>query len=223
MTCIHHGFDPQTFFRESTPLPQEIRERLAPCSGAVKVLFVSHYNYYRNFETLIRAIAIARQRLHPRKIRLILTCKFISKENPGTYRAEAARELVQKLTLDHEVVELGSIPYAALHHLYRACDLYATPAYAETFAHPLVEAMASGVPVIASNLPVHREICGDAAVYFPRFSAESLAEQIGDLSNCELKRTAMREKGLERSRHFRWDKHVDALLHLSQNLANNTT
>jgi len=47
------------------------------------------------------------------------------------------------------------------------------PAYAETFAHPLVEAMASGLPVIASDLAVHREICGGGrGCIFPRFAPE---------------------------------------------------
>jgi hypothetical protein len=53
-----------------------------------------------------------------------------------------------------------------------------TPAYAESFAHPLVEAMSSGLPVVASDLPVHQEICGDAGVYFERFSPQDLAQRI---------------------------------------------
>jgi glycosyltransferase involved in cell wall biosynthesis len=192
--------------------------QLAAPEGSIKVLFVSHYNYYRNFETLIRAIAIVKQRLHPRKVRLILTCKLVSKENPGSYRAETAAALGRSLDLRDEVVELGSVPYALLHHLYRNCHMYATPAYAETFAHPLVEAMASGLPVIASDLAVHREICANAGLYFPRFSAQALAERIVELSERETKRAEMREMGLQRSRDFRWDKHVEALLRLAQSL-----
>ena len=166
---IHHGFDHEAFFRERAPLGQDVQRRLAAAEGAVRVLFVSHYNYYRNFETLIRAIAIVKKMLRPRDVRLILTCKLSSKDNPGIYQADRAADLVRQLNLREEVVELGAVPYAALHHLYKTCDLYVTPAYAETFAHPLVEAMASGLPVIASDLAVHREICGDAAQYFPRF------------------------------------------------------
>ena len=64
---------------------------------------------------------------------------------------------------DNATLELGTVPYRSLHRLHRACHIYVTPAYAETFAHPLVEAMSSGLPVVASDLPVHREICGDAA------------------------------------------------------------
>jgi glycosyltransferase involved in cell wall biosynthesis len=219
VVCIHHGFDQQAFFREPTPLPQEVQAQLAATAGSLRLLFVSHYNYYRNFETLIRGLAIVKKKLYPRTVRLILTCKLRSKDNPGDYRAETAANLVKELGLGDEVVELGAIPYASLHRVYGACDLYVTPAYAETFAHPLVEAMASGLPVIASDLAVHREVCGDAVAYFPRFSADGLAEKIIQLSRSTERASAMREMGRLRSRDFSWDKHVEELLRLARVLA----
>ncbi len=215
VVCVHHGFDHETFFRETVALPSDVQTRLAATEGALRILFVSHYNYYRNFETLIRAIAILKKKLYPRTVRLLLTCKLVSKENPGSYHAETASELVRDLKLRDEVVELGTVPYAALHQLYRSCQVYATAAYAETFAHPLVEAMASGLPVIASDLTVHREVCGEAALYFPRFSPEALAEQITRLAESDQTRAAMCTAGLSRSQDFSWDKHVQALLQLA--------
>jgi glycosyltransferase involved in cell wall biosynthesis len=214
----YHGFDREAFFCKSALLPQDVQTRLAVTESAVRILFVSHYNYYRNFETLIRAIAILKKTLHPRAIRLLLTCKLASKDNPGTYQADTAAQLVRHLQLSDEVVELGAVPYSALHHLYQSCDLYATPAYAETFAHPLVEAMASGLPVIASDLPVHREICGNSALYFPRFSPKALAERIIQAIGSDEQRATMREAGLSRSRDFSWDTHVEELLLLAQRL-----
>jgi glycosyltransferase involved in cell wall biosynthesis len=221
--CIHHGFDPESFFRECPP-PQEMLNRFASAADAVKILFVSHYNYYRNFETLIRSIALVKKRLPKRRVRLVLTCKLASGENPGSYQAETAAELVRTLELKDEIMQLGAVPYRWLHYLYKTCDLYVTPSYAETFAHPLVEAMASGLPVVASDLPIHREICGEAAVYFPRFSDEALAERIIKLSECETDRAAtrraqMRHMGLVRSQDFQWSKHVEALLILARHLA----
>jgi hypothetical protein len=133
---------------------------------------------------LIRGVALLKKKLHPRTVRLILTCKLNSKDNPGTYHADTAAELVRQLNLGEEVVELGAVPYALLHHLYRACDVYVTPAYAETFAHPLVEAMASGLPVIASDLsPYTARSAANAALYFPRFSARTSGRTVhGSLS-----------------------------------------
>jgi glycosyltransferase involved in cell wall biosynthesis len=79
--------------------------------------------------------------------------------------------------------------------------------------------MASGLPVIASDLPVHREICGAAALYFPRFSPEILAERVMQVSSSAQRHQQMREIGLSRSHDFSWDKHVDQLLQLARQLA----
>src|ERR1700676_3235715 len=54
VVSIHHGFDHNLFFRNHSPLPQEIQARLATTEGSLRLLFVSHYNYYRNFEKFIR-------------------------------------------------------------------------------------------------------------------------------------------------------------------------
>jgi glycosyltransferase involved in cell wall biosynthesis len=97
--------------------------------------------------------------------------------------------------------------------------IYVTPAYIETFAHPLVEAMASGLPVVASDLAVHREICGEAAVYFPRFSAEGLAETVARIARSRENLRGMVSVGRERSLQFSWKRHVEEILELSCILA----
>jgi len=216
--AIHHGFDPGTFLKQGQALPLGVQAQLAAAADSIRILFVSHYNYYRNFESLIRAVGILKRRLRPRTVRLFLTCKLRDDENPGPYAASPAANLVRGLGLTDEIIQLGSVPYPTLHYLYSACHLYVTPAYAETFAHPLVEAMAIGLPVIASDLAVHREICGEAAVYFPRFSAEALAEKVMEAERSKELLAAMSRRGLARSLDFSWDKHLDQLLLLAQEL-----
>ncbi len=63
--CIHHGFNHEAFFRDQSPLPLEVHERLAATEGSLRLLFVSHYNYYRNFETLIRGVATPKEASTP--------------------------------------------------------------------------------------------------------------------------------------------------------------
>jgi glycosyltransferase involved in cell wall biosynthesis len=218
---IHHGFDQKTFCQDATPLPSHTRQKIESAKDALRLLFVSHYNYYRNFETLLQAIPLIQSRLNKNKrsVVLFLTCELRSPKNPGSYRAEAAAALVQRLGIAEQVVELGTIPYRLLHQVYRACDIYVTPAYAETFAHPLVEAMASGMPVVAADLPVHREVCSESALYFQRFLPHQLAEQILRLeASPDLSKT-LRERGRTRSREFSWEKHVEELLGLATTLS----
>ena len=215
---IYHGFDPEIFFRNHSPLPSAIQRKIDSGQDALRLIFVSHYNYYRNFETLLRAIPCIQQRLGGRKVRLFLTCKLSADENSGAHRTDAAAALVRRLGISDQVVELGAVPYHRLQHVIRACDVYVTPAYAETFAHPLVEAMACGLPIVASDLPVHREICGNAAVYFPRFSPEQLADRVVQVEQSSALRKQLVECGSKRSRDFSWHGHVDQILSLAKGL-----
>jgi len=216
--AIYHGFDREAFTRDSSPLSTEVTGKLRLADGSLKLLFVSHYNYYRNFETLLRALPLLRQHLAGRTIKLLLTCRLLPGENPGAYNPKAAARLVRELGIGDMVVELGSIPYHQLHQLYRSADLYVTPAYTETFAHPLVEAMASGLPVIASDLAVHQEICGEAAAYFPRFSPAELAAKVAAIASSPEKSRTMAAAGLQRSNDFSWKRHVEEILQLSEEL-----
>ncbi len=214
---LPHGFDHDAFTRDAGALTAEVQCQLERGQDALRLLFVSHYNYYRNFETLLRAIPTLSSRLKGKKVKLFLTCQLKSGENPGSYRAEFAASLAREMR--DRVVELGTIPYRSLHHLYRTCHIYVTPAYAESFAHPLVEAMSSGLPVVASDIPVHREICQDAGIYFPRFSPEGLAERVLQIQESPEFAAKLSRAGSRRARDFSWDKHVERLVIMAQQLA----
>jgi len=93
--AIHHGFDRKVFTQDSRALSPEVRAKLDAVDGSLKILFVSHYNYYRNFETLFRALPILRDQLPGRTVRLLLTCHLLSGTNPGSYRVDGAAQLVR--------------------------------------------------------------------------------------------------------------------------------
>jgi glycosyltransferase involved in cell wall biosynthesis len=209
--AVHHGFDREFFLQRKNTLPEEARRVLAQTEGAVRLLFVSHYNYYRNFETLFKAVNALKGRSKEKKVVLLLTCKLDGGKD-GSYRTAGAAAMLRELDVAESVIELGPVPYQCLYDLYRAGDIYVTAAYAETFAHPLVEAMSSGLPIVASDLAVHREICGDAALYFPRFSSEDLASCIARLVESPDLRAKLSRTALERSISFSWERHVDELL-----------
>jgi len=220
VVSIYHGFDPDIFFRDHNQLPPEINDKIDSTKEALRLIFVSHYNYYRNFETLLRALPYIKEHLRGRNVKLFLTCKLSPAENTGSYRTATAAALIQDLGISNEVVELGAIPYRQLQHVLRACDIYVTPAYTETFAHPLVEAMASGLPIVASDLQVHREVCGAAAAYFPCFSPADLAKQIVAIANSQELGREMANSGQNRSLDFSWGRHVQELLAISQEMTN---
>jgi glycosyltransferase involved in cell wall biosynthesis len=218
VVVLHHGFDRESFFHDGAAPPLSIQEKLKKSEGTVHLLFVSHYNYYRNFETLLRGLALLKQWLQSRKIRLMLTCELSPGKNPGSYRTKEASALLQALHIADDVVQLGAIPYQMLHHVYRSCDIYVTPAYTETFAHPLVEAMASGLPIVASDLEVHREIASGAGLFFEKFSPADLAGKLAQLLDSPSLQSDLREKGRQQSAKFSWEVHVKRILELARSL-----
>jgi glycosyltransferase involved in cell wall biosynthesis len=145
----------------------------------------------------------------------VLTCELSEGANPGSYRTQRARALLRELRIEDEVVQLGNVAYSQLHHVYRACDLYVSPAYTETFSHPLIEAMASGLPIVASDIPVHREVTNGAALFFEKFSPADLAEKIAELLSSPLKCSELRERGLRQAATFSWKTHTERLLEMA--------
>jgi glycosyltransferase involved in cell wall biosynthesis len=219
ITAVHHGFDREVFFADAAPLPAAMQRQLDAVDKCLRLLFVSHYNYYRNFETLFRALPLIRERLPQQNVKLVLTTRLRSEDNPGSFRAEPAAALVRDLGIGEHVIELGAVPYRHLHQLYKACDVYVTAAYAETFAHPLVEAMACGKGIVASDLPVHREIAAGAAQYFPCFSAEKLVDCVVGCMGAGEGERGVSQAALKRAHDFSWDQHVDAIIAIASDLA----
>lgn len=216
------GFDPVLFTADHAPLAHAQLAKLDLRDDCCRLLYVSHYNYFRNFETLLGALPLIKQQLKEqtgKRLQLVLTTDLKRGAVYGGYDATAAAELIEQLSVRADIAMLGSVPYHQLHQLYRQCHLSVCPSYSESFGYPLVEAMAAGIPVAAAKLPVHREICGDAALYFEVFNESDLAAQcVRVLTDAPLRRTLI-ERGLARSRQFSWDEHVSKLIELINTLS----
>ncbi len=219
---LQFGFDAEGFVKNPEPLPDSLTAKLNLGKDCRRILFVSHYNYFRNFETLIRALPLIKSRLKQRtgeNVQLVLTTDIKRGANYGGYDASAAAELIDQLGVREDIAMLGSVDYSQLHQLYKLCDVFVCPSYSESFGHPLVEAMASGMPVVSANLPVHREVCDAAAIYFDVFDETDLAEQCVQVLADKNLSDNLRLQGAERSREFSWSEHVRQLTGLINRVA----
>src|SRR5262249_53337627 len=93
----------------------------------------------------------------------------------------------------------GYVDKAELAELYRGAEALLLPSRYEGFGFPVLEAMASGTPVVASDEPAMREVAGDAAVFAgPDGFGAAVAPALAD-------RDRLAAAGLERAKAFSWD------------------
>jgi alpha-1,3-rhamnosyl/mannosyltransferase len=122
------------------------------------------------------------------------------------WRAEAVRREIAAAEREGWVVHLGYVGLDELAALYRGAELVALPSLYEGFGLPAVEAMKAGAPLVASDLPVLREVAGEAALYAPPDRPDLWAERISELLADPERRERMKRKGLERARLFDWNR-----------------
>ena len=210
LRIIAHGFDHESFVRPLAELPAPLQAQLDSRSRTRRILMVSHYNYSRNFETLLRAIALLRARVAD-PIELLLTTRLGPRVKDHRYDTTVAHRLLTELDLGDCVRMLGTVAHNDLYALYRQAEIVVCPSYSESFGHPMVEAMASGRPLVVSDLPVHREICGPAAAYFRVFDPVDLAERIHQLLVNRPLATVLARFGKQRAQQFSWQEHFRCL------------
>jgi glycosyltransferase involved in cell wall biosynthesis len=100
---------------------------------------------------------------------------------------------------------LGPVTDGELAWLYREATALAFPSRAEGFGLPLVEAAAAGLPVVASDLPVLREVAGDAAVFVVAGDAAALGQALVAVATDEPLRSALADAGPKRAATFTWE------------------
>ncbi len=133
----------------------------------------------------------------------------ISLLDPG-HQVDLERR-AEQLGVRDRVRFLGLVPYEEMLRYYRGAAALVFPSLIESFGHPLLEAMAAGTPVVASDIPTFREIAGDAVLYFPPEDPVALARSVDQLltdANAIRRRV---ERGRERAAEYSWKVSVDRL------------
>ncbi len=98
------------------------------------------------------------------------------------------------------------VPDEEINLLYSSCEvLLYTPLY-EGFGLPILEAFASGTPVVTSNTSSMPEVGGGAAIYADPFNKDDLKRKVNSILNDSKLKKELIQKGLERAKQFTWEK-----------------
>jgi glycosyltransferase involved in cell wall biosynthesis len=173
------------------------KETVEPATASY-ILAVSGEAPSKNLSRAIAAFARCRKLSQDSSLRLKVA--GVKGRFHGLFQAEASALGV----LDF-VDFLSYVPDTEMRHMFQRAKLFIMPSLAEGFGIPVLEAMASGVPVAASSSTCLQEVGGEAARYFDPFSVEDMAATMHEILADAALQAKMLEQGRIQSRKFHPD------------------
>ncbi|MCS7062071.1 MAG: glycosyltransferase family 1 protein [Anaerolineae bacterium] len=203
ITVIYSGIDARFCPTHSaSPTSAAVRDKYA-LGEEPFVLTVGTLQPRKNHLTLVRAFAQVAERLPDLKL-------VIAGGKGWMYDAVTAE--VARLNLNRRVQFIGFVEDADLPDVYRAARVFTFPSLYEGFGLPPLEAMACGIPVVASNTSSLPEVVGDAGLLVDPFDVDGLAGALLRAATDDVWRAQAIERGLNRARAFTWGRAAEQLL-----------
>ncbi len=161
------------------------------------VLWVGTQEQRKNISAVLDAFAIVAQRNDDATLVL---------HGPAGWLGEEVAVTIRRRGLESRArVSEGSLTREELAALYARADVFVFPSLYEGFGLPVLEAMASGTPVIASNRSAMPESAGSAAILVDPTDADALAEAIARVLDDTSAHDELVDRGHERARAFTWE------------------
>lgn len=206
----HYGAAPLN--PSASDAPRMSARFLQSNSSLVRLIYVSLYSEHKNLTTLLKALPLLNANRN--KMFLLSTTADPAWEGADwTVQRQDDLALARRPDVAPWVEFVGPLNKEQTHRLYEEGDIFIFPPLCESFGHPMVEAMAHGLPIVASDTPVNREVCGDAAVYFKPLDPADLAQKTRLVATDASLQKRLIAKGKEQARtQFRWDTHVQRIL-----------
>ncbi len=175
------------------------------------VMYAGNVKPHKNLERLIDAFVLLRQNATYDDLKLLITGSEISTYAP-------LRRAVHRYNLHKHVRFLGYQSEQTLAVLYRLADVFVFPSLYEGFGLPPLEAMASGTPVVVSNVSSLPEVVGDAGVLVNPYDVTSIADGIRRVLDDAVLRDTLRTRGVARARSFSWPASVKRIHDIYQEI-----
>jgi glycosyltransferase involved in cell wall biosynthesis len=196
---IHHGIDLEAWRPKGGASPR----------SRPYILSVGTIYPYKSYVLLIEAwLALAARR--PDLPDLVI----VGDDQEPSYTKRMVEARASGGDLAERIHIQGEVPYTEIQRYYEHAELVVFPSYIETFGHPLLEAMASGIPLVATDMGSFREIAGDAARYAKSRQAASFTDAMEDVLYGEGVGTALVERGSARVAQCTWQRSAEKLLTL---------
>lgn len=174
------------------------------------ILAVGTLEPRKNFGTLIKGFVTFQKRHSGYKLVIVGKKGWKFKETEKT---------LDQYKMKDEVIFPGYVKGDELHKLYKLARAFVFPSLYEGFGIPPLEAMASGCPVVSSNVASLPEVVGDAGLLIDPKNSYKMAEAVADLIDNDTVRNTMVERGYKQAEKFTWEKSARAALEIFNSLA----
>lgn len=207
---IYEGVD-NTFrvIKDETSL-KNIRERYKLPQKFI--LFIGTLSPRKNPNGLIEAIAELKKR-GLQDLCLVMV-------GPKGWRAEETLRLISKRNLEDCVRYLGYVPYEDMPFIYNISSLLVYPSLYEGFGLPPLEAMACGVPVIASNVSSMPEVLEDSALLVNPYDPYEIADSIENVIQNKSLRDSFIQRGLKKVKSYSWEDTAKRVIKIYEEVKN---
>src|SRR3989344_4727656 len=180
-----------------TPLASVMSRRSLPRKPFF--LFVGRLERKKGVADLVRAFtAFKASRPADDPFELVLA-------GPRGYGYEEIKSEIRNSKYEKDVREIGYVPEHDVARLMGEAAAFVFPSRYEGFGMPLLEAMACSTPVIASDIPVFREVAGESALFVPVGDVQALAAALTRMADDRATRESFAHSGRERVKTFSWD------------------
>lgn len=171
--------------------PDGVDRSLAGSEGPL-ILAMGNRRPHKNWGALVRALPLVPEDRRPR---VVIT---------GGRGDDPLQAVVDDTGMSRWVDLRGWVDDAEIRRLYSVATALAIPSLAEGFSLPALEAMGAGVPVLLSDIDVHRYVAGDAAHYFDPMDDRSVAEAMAAVTTDAALCARMSAAGIARAGEFTW-------------------
>jgi len=178
-------------------LPETIEEK-----GSLKLLYVSIVDVYKHQWNVVEAVQGLLEKGHDIELQCV-----------GSYYKPALQKLNQALMSKPQhadrITYTPLVPYESLKEVYQTADIFVFASSCETFSLILLEAMASGLPIVCSNKDTLRDTLQDAGVYFNPYDSKDIERVLLNLIEDKQLRDDLRKKAYQRAISYSWSKCAD--------------
>jgi len=197
---IYNAFDEKFFNPAQLEETQEVKTKYG--INGEYVLFMNTVNPINNLARLIEAFAglrmILKSEMPHSNYKLVLAGK-------NGWMSDEIKQIAKDFGIKNEVVFTGYIEPKDLNALFGGAELFVSVPIYEEFGSTVLEAFASGLPVVCSNVTSYPEITGGAAKMVDPYDIEGMKSAILEVLRDDNLRAEMKNKGLEQAKKFHWE------------------